>query len=117
MGYDGVDCEEFETGSLDATASTGTAEVEVHLTNGEAGSSATPTADVFTAQSLSSNLGLNSTIILIGEKPKQGTSEYEDVKDILAAFITLRLVALLAMIAIFSERREYTSLIPITFNI
>lgn len=94
MGYDGVDGEEFETGSLDATSSSGTSEVEVHVAGGEAVSSTAPTADVFTAQSLSSNLGLNSTMILIGEKPKQGTSEYEDVKDILAAFMKLRSVAL-----------------------
>jgi hypothetical protein len=106
VGYDGVDCEEYEIGSVDATASTGTTGVEVHLTNGEATSSAAPSADIFTAQSLSSNLGLNSTIILIGEKPKQGTSEYEDVKDILAAFMTLRLVALLARACWHSNRNH-----------
>ena len=32
----------------------------------------------------------NSSSILLGEKSKEGSSEYEDVKEVLAAFIKLR---------------------------
>ena len=90
IGYEGIPYEDKSEASTTAsTEVTGSDGDVVNVSISE--KSVTSSTSILTTQS--KNIGpwsVNSSAILLGEKSKEGASEYEDVKEVLAAFIKFR---------------------------
>lgn len=89
VGYEGIPYEETESST---SASTEIVEYEDAVGSVPNSEKSVPSSSSFlTTQSRNIGPGTsNSSSILLGEKSKEGASEYEDVKEVLAAFIKLR---------------------------
>ena len=89
LGYEGTDREGVEESHSNQISSTDTNTVTKQMTSKEK----SPPSEALSTKSVTLTFSTtNSDIILQREKSREGVSEYEDVRDVLAAFINLRLV-------------------------
>lgn len=90
VGYEGIGKEEMRNNQLNQSSNADSNATGIQGLNNDKSYQSTTSLTLDTNPIPSINSNSDSDLVLRGERSKEGISEYEDVREILAAFVNIR---------------------------